>query len=98
MLENTTCESVLWLRLNEKVLCFPCIFAAVYFPHEKTPYYNNILDCFSDELMYVPSHYDLPLYILRKSSARTGVLNDCLEFDGRVAESAWFYHECDDFI
>jgi len=77
IIDTCISTSTLWLHVNENVLGFSFILAAVYIPHESSVHnHNGLYDELIDDLITVTASYDSPILLLGDFNSRSGTLSD----------------------
>ena len=93
IIDDTTSESILWLKVDKQAFNFEFVIGSVYVPHEGSIYHNNsIFEHLADDYISIKSKYDLPVCLLGDFNARTGTFSDFLPIDEAVADEAGLYH------
>ena len=82
---NNLCESVFWLKINQKAFNFEMIIGAVYFLHEGSKYYSR--DCFDnlgENLVDIKAKYNIPVLLIGDFNARTAKMNDFVTIEDGI--------------
>ena len=85
MVDSVKSESVLWVRLDERIFGIECILGVIYVPHEGSKYYSrNVFDELEEDLIELKNKFDLPFIIAGDWNARTGLLSDNIDLNSFV--------------
>ena len=89
-IQGTVSESITWIKIDDDILGYKFILAAVYLPCEGSIHHSNeVFDNFVHDVIYIRSRFDLPFCFLGDFNARTGTLNDIFRFKRQSNELDW---------
>ena len=78
----TVSESIIWVKVDSRILCFEFIVGAVYLPCEGSIHHSNeVFDNLVQDIIDIKSRYDAPFCLLGDFNARTGLLDDFLDVE-----------------
>ena len=78
----TVSESILWVKIDSRILGFEFIVGAVYLPCEGTIHHSDeVFDNLVQDIIDIKGRYDAPFCLLGDFNARTGLLNDFLDVE-----------------
>ena len=87
ILENTTCDSVFWLKIDSQLYGEPFILGSVYLPHENSPFFDkDVFDDFANDLINLRVAHDIPFVLVGDFNSRTGIESDFIEFERSVLD------------
>ena len=70
-------ESILWIRINDKLSGIDLLLGAVYLPHKASDYYHeDIFEHLTDDIIMIKAKYQVPIVLLGDFNSRVGLKND----------------------
>lgn len=91
VIQNTIAENVLWIRVKNQITGTGSdtqfLLGCIYIPPEGSVYYDeNCFDIIIQDIIELQCKYRGPFIMVGDFNARTGLLDDFLDIDERVAE------------
>ena len=77
IIQDLSSESILWIRINDKLSGIDLLLGAVYLPHEASDYYHeDIFEHLTDDIITIKAKYQVPIVLLGDFNSRVGLKND----------------------
>ena len=89
LVEGVHSPYVLWVKFNEEAFGLSCIIGSVYLPGESRKVKDKeLFDTIYEDMFYLKSELKLPICLIGDMNARTGNLDDTLDFDHVVINNS----------
>ena len=87
VIEDTNSECTLWIIVKCEVLGFTFVVGAVYLPCETSTFHQDeVFENLVNDIALIKSKHNAPICLLGDFNARTGILDDFVDFEQEITD------------